>query len=196
MHGGQNEQQKSAAPSFRYTVHFTSDTGTYTYVPERWGELRITMINGLNEPREVLSTTSFEQDAAFQYGRRVWLPPSSLLRTNHPIRVPAIDPKAGTNVKLQSLIFENSGANEVLVKTEDGQMRHESAMIITREGRNTGIVGPPIRSTPNKRNDVADLVVAARIKQSLNNRYSFLEDRFLPIDQSQPGSLRSYRHRG
>lgn len=188
---GQAEPQKSAAPSFRYTVHFTSDTGAYTYVPERWGELRITMVNGLNESRDLLCATTFEQDAGLQFGRTVWMPPASLLRTNHPIRVPVIDPKAGTNIKLQSLISEKSGGNEVLVKTEEGQMRHESAMIITREERNTGIIGPPVRSTPTKRNDVADLVVAARIKQSLNNRYSFLEDRFMPIDQS---SLDPYDH--
>ena len=74
---GQSQRvNTSQTPDFRFSIDWNSNAGTYMYAPQKWGELRISLKNSGNQPREVLCATSFDSDPGLQYARRVWLPAS------------------------------------------------------------------------------------------------------------------------
>ena len=58
------------------SLDVNSHAGTYTYVPEEWGDLHLRLENGSKSAKDLLCTTFFEQDPGVQFGRQVWLPPT------------------------------------------------------------------------------------------------------------------------
>src|SRR5712691_4992850 len=72
---------KSAANrEFQFTVHYASESGVGAYVPEKWGALRISLMNARSEPREMLCATYFEVDSYMQHCRWVSITALSVLR--------------------------------------------------------------------------------------------------------------------
>ncbi|WP_237729407.1 hypothetical protein [Schlesneria paludicola] len=174
----------TSKPDFQYKVVGSSNTGPYTYAPETWGDLRINLVNARSESREVLCTTYFDQDPSLQYGRQVWLPKQSILRTSHPILVPKCDPAPGRNLNLRSLILDASESNEVMIRNESGQRFHDAAILVAQAGRNTAVFGDSAIASTEPGNEIADLIVAGRVGQQLTNRFTILNDPFLPADES------------
>ena len=169
-------------PDLAYTVQFLSDLGVSTIVPEKWNSLPITLTNGRSEPRDLICSTYFGQDTSLQYGRRVWVPPQSLLRIDHPVLIPKCDQEKGRNLELHSLIFDRSTSQESLVRNEGGAFRHDGALLVTHETRNTAIIGKPSLADIDPRADIIDLLMGCRVDLQMNNRLSFLGDGFLPDD--------------
>ena len=46
-------EESPARPEIRFAVNWASDAGSYTFVPEKWGELRIKLINEQQDPRDL-----------------------------------------------------------------------------------------------------------------------------------------------
>ncbi len=174
---------------FRFTVAWVSTGGSYIYVPEKWGELRINLVNNRDEPRDLMCATYFQDQPNLQFGRRVWVPAKSTLRISHPIVIPARDPSQGRALNLQSLVVDATEGGDVLVKNNTGQMLHDGALLVTFSGRNTGLIGTTGTDRDVPSAEVTDLIMATRVSQQLSNRYSLLLDQFLPADESELSSL-------
>lgn len=196
-HGQTDPASDGIAPpdgpkDFRFSVGWVSTVGSYTYVPERWGELHITLVNARDVPRELTCATSFDLDQTLQYARQVWLPARSKLQITHPILIPKCDPEKGRNLPLHSLILDGTSRDNVLVKDQTGKLLHDGTLLVTHSPRNTAIVGSlELDEVENPPKEVSDLVVACRVGQQLNNRVTRLYDSFLPCSET---ALNCYDH--
>lgn len=179
-----SERETIGDSVFRYKMHWISKTGPYTYLPEKWGKLQLTLLSGQSTPREVLCTTAFEKDETLQYGRRIWMPARSQLQINHPIRPPKCDPGSSLNLNLHSLVFDVSTSEETIIKNEAGLVRHEGAMILTDNPRNTGLIEKPRSGPDEPPSDAIELLAACRVQNSLSNRLVQFQDDFLPAEVS------------
>ena len=178
-------EDPSSRPEFQYKVIWSSDIGSYTYAPEKWGDLRINLVNSRDEPRDLLCMTYFNDRPNLQFGRRVWVPPKSVMRLSHPVVIPPCDPNKGRALNIQSLVVDTTGGNDVLVKNRSGQLLHDGALLVTHSSRNTGLIGQVAdsdRSIPPL--EVTDLIEAARVSQHMSGSFSLLLDNFLPADES------------
>lgn len=178
-----SNQDADPKTELQYKVIWNSETGSYTYSPEKWGELRVRLQNSRSEPREILCSTYFDQDSSLQFGRRLWIPANSALKISHPLLLPKCDPKDGRNLKLHSLVLDVSTPNEVMIKNESGQLVHDAALLVTHGGRNTAIIGTPPQDTTDSY-EVSDLIVAGRVGQKLNNKVTVFTDPFLPAAEN------------
>ena len=185
----------------RYTAHFASESGVSAYVPERWAALRVSLSNGGTASREVTCSTYFDEDANLQYGRRIWLPPQSLLRIDHPILLPKFDRSRGQYLDVHSLVFDAAARRETLIKSEGGRLRHDGTLIVTHDSRNTAIIGPrrqdtrrdpdpPLRQLADPLHEPADplldavnLLAACRVASGFSNITFRIQDDFLPADE-------------
>ena len=171
-----------SAADLRFQVVWNSRNGSFTYIPEKWGELRLSIENQKNEPRDLLCTTYFGEERNLQFGRRVWVPPHSRLRINHPVLIPKHEDSKGDTINMHSLVVEGNGADEVLVRNETGQFLHDGSMLVSRTARNTGlIVGPNSKDDPST--EVQDLVSACRVSVRLSNKLVILDEPFLSTDE-------------
>jgi hypothetical protein len=179
---------ESAAPDagaeFRFSVAWVSTGGSYTYVPEKWGELRINLVNARDVSRELLCTTYFDDEPTLQFGRRVWLPARSMLRISHPVLIPKCDVKQGRAVNLHSLVLEGSATDDVLVKNDLGKLLHDGALLVTHSSRNTAIIAESSANIDIPPKDVTEMLEAGRVGQQLTKRVALLLDPFLPPDET------------
>src|SRR5262249_3859645 len=148
-----------------------------------------------SEPRDLVCSTYFEEEVGLQYGRRVWLPARSILRTEYPALIPRCDPSQGRKLNLHSIVLDRSSSREALVRSDGGVFRHDGALIVTHDSRNTAIIdkislaadAPPTDPGQNEiaepPNEVADLVAACRVELSMGNSLTLLGDAFLPPDE-------------
>ena len=187
--GSEDRNAQSASRSeFRFSLERTSRFGSFTYVPEQWGELHLKLENAREVPRDLLCVTHFDDQPSLQFGRRVWLPPRSKLSISHPILVPKCDTSKVRNLDLHSLVIESSLRDEVLVKNESGQLLHDGTMLVADTLRHTGVIAESgTMGTVSK--DVLDLLIADRVSQKLHNKVTVLSDDFLPADDVTLGYL-------
>ena len=175
-----------ATDEFRFTVAWVSASGGYIYLPERWGELRINLVNARDVPRDLICSTYFSNQPNLQFARRVWVPPQSVLHISHPVVIPPCNPSQGRGLNLQSLIVDTTEGGDVLVKNNSGQLLHDSSLLVTLSPRNTGIIGsvPEFEHEPTSE-EVSELVVAGRVSQQLSNKFGMMLDTFLPADENE-----------
>ncbi len=74
------------------------------------------VVNRGPSPREVLCSTYFYDDTTLQYGRRLWLPAQSVLRTEHPILLPKFDRSQGQYSLSVRWVLDASSPRETLIK--------------------------------------------------------------------------------
>lgn len=183
-------------PDFRFNVGWVSTAGSFTYVPEKWGELHINMINSRDVARELLCVTYFDETPNLQFGRRVWMPARSKLQISHPVLIPKCDSTDGRAISLHSMIIDDSSSDDVLVKNESGQNLQSGAILVTREAQTTAIIGKAIggivgEEITNPPPEVSDLIAAGRAYQQLSSKLTLFIDPFLPADET---SLNCYEH--
>lgn len=198
----------ASGDDFRYTTHFSTDSGVPAYVPEKWGTLQISVTNGRSAPREVLCSTYFGEDTSLQYGRRLWLPAQSLLRTNHPILLPKFDHSRGQYLDIHSLVLEAGASRETLIKGDGGRLRHDGTIIVTNSPQRTAIIGPPMQdiiapdADPSLREiaglvhepddplrDAVALIAACRVGSGFTNTVIRLQDDYLPAEETDLDAL-------
>ena len=174
---------------YRFSIAWVSTGGSYIFVPEKWSELHINLVNSRNEPRELMCATYFDEHPTLQFGRRVWLPAQSTLSISHPVVIPKSDPTKGRAVSLHTVVLDASLKEEVFLKNQSGQNLHDGALNVTHATRNTGVIGTvhPDGESPSK--PISDLIRASRVCQQLPNGFVLLLDTFLPGDVSGLDSL-------
>ncbi|MEW4527422.1 hypothetical protein [Maioricimonas sp. JC845] len=157
--------------------------GVYVYSPGEWGVLHLHLVNREEEPVEILCTSYFDHEPTLQYGRRVWLPPRSRLRTWHPIRVPELDNPDQATLPFHTQVTLQDGTRDVLLKDEIGKVQSSGDLRLFRERYTTGLVAP-VSSEADEKVPPFDLVMIGRLDQQLPRRLTMLGDRVLPADDS------------
>lgn len=173
----------AAKSGVRFTVETSSRLGPLTYLPEQWGELQLRLENTADTARNLLSTSYFSDNTSLQFGRQLWLPARSKLTLSHPVLFPKVEQQQDHATNVHSLLVETVKGNEVLIKNESGQLRHDSSLRMTETPRNTGLVAG-WKSGDDLPQEVLDLVIACRVDQGLNNRTAPLDFQFLPADET------------
>lgn len=177
-------QDPDVKPKVGYGIALTGPGGLYAYLPKRWGMLRVNVINRQEQPLELFSATYFDEEPTLQYGRKIWLPPRSRMQTWHPVRIPEKVGPDGKTVHFHSLVMDASQAQEVLIRTESGQMQHDGFLQVGNE-LITGFIENFDSQASQATTNAIDLIASCRIKQVLSRRISSLTDAiFVPGEES------------
>ncbi len=179
----QNVDESVADGGVRFSLDVDSPFGLYTFVPGQWGELHVRLENGGDAARDLLCTSYFAGQPTLQFGRHVWVPPRSRLSLSHPVRLPAADEFEGNRALVHSLVIEGSSENEVLIKSDSGQLRYDRSFLVAPSDRHSAIVAG-WNSDGAVPQDVFDLLIASRINQGLNEKVTVLGGHFLPADET------------
>ena len=180
-------------PQVEYSAIQAGTGGVNTYVPGKWGILNLEVTNPLDEPHELLSTTYFTGYPTLQFGRRIWVPARSRLRTWQPVLTPQLSRQETRQFEFQSLVLELAHDDEVATRDDTGRVLHSGFLPAQLESPITGMIGS---FTDNARKegepDMAhELVVAARVSQRLSTRVAGLWDRHYVPDET---SLQPLHH--
>ncbi|WP_397568090.1 hypothetical protein [Schlesneria sp. T3-172] len=178
----QEQTEDESGNDFRFSIAWVSTGGSYIFVPEKWSELHINLVNSRNEPRELVCATYFDEQPTLQYSRRVWVPAKSTLSISHPVVIPKTDPAKGRAVSLHTLVLDASSKDEVFLKNQSGQNLHDGVLNVTHATRNTGVIGTSTGGEEIPSKAISDLIRASRVSQQLPNGYVLMLDTFLPGD--------------
>lgn len=177
-------QDPNVKPKVGYGIALTGPGGMYAYLPKRWGTLHVNVINRQQQPLELFSATYFDDEPTLQYGRKIWLPPRSRMQTWHPVRIPEKVGPDGKTVHFHSLVMNASESQEVLIRTESGQMEHDGFLQVGKE-MVTGLIDILGNESGKDTSDTIDLIGACRVQQLLSRRISSLTDAiFVPGEES------------
>ena len=152
-------------PEVQFSVVRTSSGGVHAYAPNKWGSLYINLVNNRDVPRDLLCATYFDGAPTLQFGRRVWLPPRSQLRTSQPILIPSMKPEQGRSLNFQSLVLDTDTTDEVLLRDEAGHMLHDGAILVTHQSSITGLIDDRADGPGEQSNDIFDLAIACRLSE-------------------------------
>lgn len=155
--------------------------------PATWGLVAVDAVNVREQPASVLAMTYFAGDPNLQYGRRLWIPPRSRRRSWCPIFTPRVDPPAPgssalgtTQVQLEWLLFDRSGAKEVLLRSPFEQVASSRPLSVHHSRAITGVVfGGSAKEDPLD-DAVLDTIAAMRVSSSLSPLVAILHEDFLP----------------
>ena len=170
-------------PEVRFSVIRTSSGGVHAYAPNKWGSLHINLVNNREVPRDLLCATYFDGAPTLQYGRRVWLPSRSLLRTSQPILIPPMTPAQGQSINFQSLVLDASTSDEVLLRDEAGHMLHDGAILITHQPSITGLIDDAADGVGGPSDDVVELAVACRLNEGHSRQFALPSNLQLAHDE-------------
>lgn len=176
-------QEQAGPPKVGFGVAATGPGGLYAFVPNRWGVMRVDVVNRLDEPLEVLSTTYFDSQSALQFGRKIWLPPRSRMRSWHPAKVPNVKREEKTT-GFHSLVMNADDSSQALIRAESGEMQHTGFLSLNHETV-TGIIQNIDGEHQQDAIDTVELVSSCRLKQSLGRKVSSITDLiFVPADEA------------
>ena len=176
--------ESTQSKDFEFSVVWLSTNGSYVYVPEKWGELRFSVVNAREEPREMICATSFDVQPLLQFGRRVWVPAKSILRISHPVVIPKYEVSRGRVLNLHTVVLDASKKDEVFLKDDSGKNLHDGALVVTHSAQITGLIDSLDEDHHQLPNAVSELIRAGRVSQQLTNQVVSLLDQFLPGDAS------------
>jgi hypothetical protein len=174
--------EDAKVPMVHYSAIRSGGGGLHTYIPEKWGVIALDVTNPLDEPRELLSTTYIDNRPTLQYGRRIWVPARSRLKTWHPVLLPKLLPDKGGKFEFHSLIPESGGAGESLTREDTGQLLHSGTFPAQGRVPVTGMIETLEPPSPDDVDWAYDLVVAVRCEQRLGRRLDHLGDHFFAPD--------------
>ncbi|HLJ09694.1 MAG TPA: hypothetical protein VKU82_00825 [Planctomycetaceae bacterium] len=175
--------EKGAGPQVRYSAVRAATGGLYTFVPEKWSVLDLEVSNPADEPRELLTTTYFDETPTLQYGRRLWLPARSKLTTWFPVLPPKPAAGARGNYSFHSLVLDPTRAEEVLGREAAGSKLHSGTAPIQLDFPITGLIAAEGAKPGEDASAAYDLVVAGRSSQKLTQKVTNYGDRFFAPDE-------------
>lgn len=155
------------------------------YQPDRVGSLGVLVQNRTEQPREVLIATHFDVEPTLQFGRRVWLPPRSMLQTWQHVRLPKGEMIPGTSIGFHSLVLDPQRPDEVLIRGDAGDLKRDGLLRIFDRGAVCGLIDAwpertpsvaelfPVRDAPS----VWDLVFKAQLQSFSEPRIVLLSTR-------------------
>jgi hypothetical protein len=175
------------APQVEYSTIHAASGGVNAFVPGKWGLLNLEVVNPLQESHELLSTTYFEGEPTLQFGRRIWVPARSRLRTWQPVLLPRVSSQAGDRFEFHSLVLDVAAGKEVATRDDTGQVLHSGILPAQLENPITGLLESldesQLRDTEGS--SAYELVIASRLSQRLSTRLAALRDpNFAPDDVS------------
>jgi hypothetical protein len=169
-----------------YSAIHAASGGVNVYVPGKWGILNLEVTNPLKQPHELLSATYFEGQPTLQFGRRIWIPARSRLRTWQPVLAPALPREPTASFEFESLVLDAAAGTQVAARDDTGQILHSGILPAVVEIPITGFIDSLDRDVPGAESEAAyELVVTARLSQRLSTRLAGLRDRhYAPDDVS------------
>jgi hypothetical protein len=188
-----NAQEKAAAEPTKaddsakvgYTVIPAGPGGLYVYAPERWGMINIDVVNPHDEPRNIFCATYFEMEPTLQYGRRVWMPAKSRLRTWHPIYIPNWPQSRGRLIPFRSIV-DDAG---VVLRDDTGQVQHAGNLQLMYNLPISGYIADVGTGDTNFEFPPYDLLVASRVFEGRTRQSAQLLDEFLPAEEESYDAL-------
>jgi hypothetical protein len=173
-----------------------ASTGTRRYRPGSWGAIAVQASNPTEEGTELVAVAYIAGDPTLQYGRRIWVPPKSILRSTCPIRIPDSLPPGTGHVDLVSVPFGPFGGADMALRSHVEAMDESRPLIVNDEPVAVGILGDfqrpylpgddlpfytGLETVPPSPDDaVEDLVRAGRRAEELPPRVSATNARELP----------------
>ena len=175
-----------------------SAAGFRRYRPGVWSVVGVSASNPTDEAAEVLAIVYFSQDPTLQFGRKIWVPPHSIISSTCPIRLPdSLGPNAGHASLVPVPINQTNGMDKSGFSHAEVTGRSKP-LIVNDDPMAVGILGDytypptsgdetpfytgpePAQTMPD--DPVYDLVLAGRKAAGLSRRVSILDARDLPAD--------------
>lgn len=176
----QTDEEVSTAP--RLTV---TSGSVPLYTSDRWGSVGLTLANPSDQPVEVEVATHFDDRATLQFGRRLWLPADSLLRTLQPLHHPTLSTTDKSLVEVWSQL--RLAGSDTVIKDRNGKFLSDYPLRQKKKGAVTGVVnrlGDPGISFPGQVS-VSDLVETTRLERNLLFNTVFLTNPALPASAAE-----------
>lgn len=165
--------------------------GIRSFLSDSWGEIDFALSNPTDQDKDARLLTYFAPAPGRQYGRELWLPAQSTLRSWFSLGPPPASVNRSP-VELKSLLYDRSGGQELLVRSPTGQPLHSDlARFVRREFGTTGMLdadladGTQTQQSPaeiNKAGEIHDLVRVLRGYLRVSPSVSWMERRNLPPD--------------
>ncbi len=192
--------QAPSSPGPRPGVQMGASIGFRRYRPGTWGVVAVTASNPTDQDAELFAATYIAGEATLQYGRKIWVPAHSILRSTCPIHIPGSLPSNADHVELVSVPVATLPDAEASSRSYATAMAGSKPLIVMQERLAVGIIGDfdrlplpeeklphytwPEASSPSADDPVFDLVRAACRSQDLSPRVSTVNARDLPADRA------------
>ncbi len=172
--------------------------GSRRYRSGSWGVVGVSAINPTDEAAELLAVVYFADDPTLQFGRKIWVPAQSILKSTCPIRIPESLQRGSTHVSVVSVPVDQADGGDALGLTHSEAMSRARPLIVNNDPVAVGILGdfetteprgddPPFYAkadvAPSFLDDsVYNLVLAGMQSEGLSRRLSVLNAWELPAD--------------
>ena len=166
-----------------YSIAHVSPAGTYAYVANKWGIVRISVTNPTSEPVAVLAASYFEDEPTLQYGRRAWIPAQSRLVTWHPLLLPATSSRGPTRFDFRTLVFDATRQREVLIRSDSGALQFDGALRAHEGKLVTGMIDRLGLSSAVDAKAPFDLVLSSQLFATRVGQITHLSDQLLPAGE-------------
>ena len=182
------------------SVQMGASIGFRRYRPGTWGAVAVDVLNPTDQDAELFAVSYIVGEPTLQYGRRIWAPAHSVLRSTCPIRIPDSLPSDTDHVELVSVPIATLPDAEASSQSHATAMARSKPLVITQERPAVGILGDFDRLTPPEDklphytwretspasldDPVFDLVRAACRSQDLSPRVTAINAREVPADRA------------
>ena len=167
------------------SISVVTGTGAHLYAPGKWGIFDVILSNSHDDTRELLVTTYFVDEPTLQYGRRVWVPPRSQMRTWYPILIPTEVSEGARRTGTRTLVTDAGQKSEVLIRSDSGHLQHDGSLQVAKAGPVTGIIDIPKDATEEDELGPVELLIAVQSAELLIRQNTMLaDDNFAPGEES------------
>src|SRR4051794_31172937 len=126
-------------PAARPHLKGVGPVGARANLTESWGALGFTLSNPTDADVEVRVLTFYADAPGRQYGRDVWVPARSALRSWSCVGPPPVPPDRDV-VELKSLLYDHTGGHEQLLRSPEGPPMYSHMVRFRRKEPGTVVV--------------------------------------------------------
>jgi hypothetical protein len=163
--------------------------GARSYLSDQPGTLDFGIVNSGLEELHARVVSFYAEEPERQYGREVWVPARSTLRSWFRVEAPRNKPVVGS-VEVKSYVYDKTGQTEHLVKSPQGQPFHSSLLPYERKDGITSLMldadvedgsGAADSTREQGRSDLLrEMVRVFRHSCGLSSRINAVKQQFLP----------------
>ncbi len=125
----------------RPAIQMGSAAGCRRYRPGFWGVVGVNVSNPTENDVELHAVSFIAGDPTLQYGRRIWVPPKSILKSTCPIRVPDSLPAGTERIDLVAVPIDPVSGADVPLSSHMEAMGESRPLIVVEDPVTVGIVG-------------------------------------------------------
>ncbi|MBM82296.1 MAG: hypothetical protein CMJ78_17150 [Planctomycetaceae bacterium] len=165
---------------------YASRGGVNCYSRGTWGLVNFEVINPTDQPQNVLTVSYFEGSPHLQFGRRVWLPAHSKLRSWYPVRPPeSRDGSDASQFEIRTLLIDESNGADTIGENADDRISFSGVL----DGCDGSYITALISGTEDPEfasedvffyDPVYEMAVATRQAERLSRKFAFLDIKALP----------------